>query len=247
MPRRFFHLAENPLDLPPTGRCIKKTETEKKVEILKIKQVEDRVGISRKNIRFYEEQGLLSPRRAENGYREYNESDILRLKQIKFLRKLNVPIQQIQMLTKGTISPSDCFRRHLTDLHQSASDLQETMLLTQRAMEQNAPSLDALDIDACLAIMEQKEQEGTRFMDFDKTDVHRKKSLGAILGGSIMILLMGMIIWMVLWANSQDPLPTVLLLIVLVVPAAVVVGVIAVLIQRLREIRGGEEDDAAQY
>lgn len=214
---------------------------------MKIKQVEDRVGISRKNIRFYEEQGLLSPGRAENGYREYDENDILRLKQIKFLRKLNVPIQQIQMLTKGTISPSDCFRRHLTDLHQSASDLQETMLLTQRAMEQNAPSLDALDIDACLAIMEQKEQEGTRFMDFDKTDVHRKKSLGAILGGSIMILLMGMIIWMVLWANSQDPLPTVLLLIVLVVPAAVVVGVIAVLIQRLREIRGGEEDDAAQY
>ena len=217
------------------------------MEILKIKQVEDRVGISRKNIRFYEEQGLLSPGRAENGYREYDENDILRLKQIKFLRKLNVPIQQIQMLTKGTISPSDCFRRHLTDLHQSASDLQETMLLTQRAMEQNAPSLDALDIDACLAIMEQKEQEGTRFMDLDKTDVHRKKSLGAILGGSIMILLMGMIIWMVLWANSQDPLPTVLLLIVLVVPAAVVVGVIAVLIQRLREIRGGEEDDAAQY
>lgn len=215
--------------------------------LLKIKQVEDLVGISRKNIRFYEEQGLLSPGRAENGYREYDEADIMQLKRIKFLRKLNVPIQQIQKLMEGTISPADCFRRHMIDLDQAASDIRETRLIAQRAMEQNAETLDALDIDACLAIMEQKEQEGTRFMDLDKTDVHRKKSLGAILGGGIMILLMGMIIWLILWANSQEPLPTVLLFIVLAAPAAVVAGVIAVLIQRLREIRGGEEDDAAQY
>ena len=214
---------------------------------MKIKQVEDQVGISRKNIRFYEEQGLLSPGRSENGYREYEADDILRLKQIKFLRKLNVPIQQIQKMMKGSLSPTDCFRQHLAELKQAASDLQEIQQLTQRAMDQNAETLDSLDIDACLAIMEQKEQEGTRFMDLNKTDVHRKKTLGAILGGSIMILLMGMMIWLVLWANSQDPLPPVLLLIVLAVPAAVVIGVIAVLIQRLREIHGGEEDDAAQY
>ena len=59
---------------------------------MKIKQVEELVGISSKNIRFYEDQGLLSPTRSENGYRDYHESDIKRLKQIKFLRKLGVPI-----------------------------------------------------------------------------------------------------------------------------------------------------------
>ena len=36
---------------------------------MKIKQVEELVGITRKNIRFYEEQGLLNVERAENGYR----------------------------------------------------------------------------------------------------------------------------------------------------------------------------------
>ena len=35
---------------------------------MKIKQVEELVGITRKNIRFYEEQGLLNVERAENGY-----------------------------------------------------------------------------------------------------------------------------------------------------------------------------------
>ena len=38
---------------------------------MKIKQAEELVGITSKNIRFYEEQGLLFPKRAENGYREY--------------------------------------------------------------------------------------------------------------------------------------------------------------------------------
>ena len=33
---------------------------------MKIKQVEELVGITSKNIRFYEEQGLLTPERAEN-------------------------------------------------------------------------------------------------------------------------------------------------------------------------------------
>ena len=35
---------------------------------MKIKQVEELVGITRKNIRFYEEQGLLNVERAENGF-----------------------------------------------------------------------------------------------------------------------------------------------------------------------------------
>ena len=46
---------------------------------MKIKQVEELVGITRKNIRFYEEQGLLNVARAENGYREYHQADVIRL------------------------------------------------------------------------------------------------------------------------------------------------------------------------
>ena len=44
---------------------------------MKIKQVEELVGITKKNIRFYEDQGLLNVERAENGYREYHREDIV--------------------------------------------------------------------------------------------------------------------------------------------------------------------------
>ena len=41
---------------------------------MKINEVEQVVGITRKNIRFYEEQGLIAPKRQiENGYRNYSE------------------------------------------------------------------------------------------------------------------------------------------------------------------------------
>ena len=52
---------------------------------MKIKQVEELVGITRKNIRFYEEQGLLNVERAENGYREYHTADIARLQEIQII------------------------------------------------------------------------------------------------------------------------------------------------------------------
>ena len=54
---------------------------------MKIKQVEELVGITRKNIRFYEDQGLLNVERAENGYREYHQADVIRLQEIKLFRK----------------------------------------------------------------------------------------------------------------------------------------------------------------
>ncbi len=34
-----------------------------------------RPGMTRANIRFYEQEGLLAPARASNGYRDYSEED----------------------------------------------------------------------------------------------------------------------------------------------------------------------------
>ena len=53
---------------------------------MKIKDVEKQVGISKANIRFYEEEGLIHPaRNQENNYREYSETDVEQLQEIKKL------------------------------------------------------------------------------------------------------------------------------------------------------------------
>ena len=69
---------------------------------MKINEVEAAVGVTKKNIRFYEEEGLISPSREPgNGYRSYSQADVERLRRIKLLRKLDVPLAEIREMLEG--------------------------------------------------------------------------------------------------------------------------------------------------
>ena len=68
---------------------------------MKINDVEKQLGITKANIRFYEKEGLLTPSRSANGYRDYTEADIARLKDIIILRKLGIPVQQAADILDG--------------------------------------------------------------------------------------------------------------------------------------------------
>ena len=58
-----------------------------------IREAEQRTGLDRATIRFYEKEGLISPKRQENGYRDYGEADITALLRIKLLRDANVDLR----------------------------------------------------------------------------------------------------------------------------------------------------------
>ena len=75
---------------------------------MKINEVEKRVEISKKSIRFYEQEGLLHPERnKENGYRDYSEEDVNILLKIKFLRKLSLPIEEIRRIQSKRLTLED--------------------------------------------------------------------------------------------------------------------------------------------
>lgn len=58
-----------------------------------------RLGITANAIRFYEKQGLLlQADRGQNGYREYSEADISRLRLLIGLRSLDLPLDQAAAL-----------------------------------------------------------------------------------------------------------------------------------------------------
>ena len=65
---------------------------------MKIKELEELLSISRSNIRFYEKQGLFSPQRKENNYRDYGPEDIAALKEIIVYRKLGFTIEEIAQI-----------------------------------------------------------------------------------------------------------------------------------------------------
>ena len=214
---------------------------------MKIQQVEELVGITKKNIRFYEEQGLLSPGRAENGYREYGRVDVLRLKQIKLLRKLAVPIEDIRAVLKDGASLDTCLTRQLRAFDRQRESLDAMEGMTRELLNRPGLTLEALDAEECLEQIERLEKEGQSFMDVSKRDVHRKKTTGAFIGAAIFIALILPALIVILWANGQSPLPVGLLVLFIAIPVVVIVCVVAVLVQRIKEIKGGEEDEAAQY
>ena len=84
-------------------------------------------------------------------------------------------------------------------------------------------------------------------MNVHVTDIRRKKTIGSVIGAGIMIVFMIVMELLIWWGNTEDPLPGPVLVIFLGIPVLVTVGVFVVLMQRIREIRKGEEDEASKY
>ncbi|MBS7530507.1 methyltransferase domain-containing protein [Hazenella sp. IB182353] len=62
-----------------------------------IKELAQRLGVTTRTIRFYEEKGLIKPRKnAENQYRTFSEQDAWRIQTILCLREVDMPIHEIK-------------------------------------------------------------------------------------------------------------------------------------------------------
>lgn len=60
-------------------------------------EVQDKTNLSRKAIEYYEEKGLVHPKKLENGYRDYSDGDVEVLKKISLLRNLGLSISEIAL------------------------------------------------------------------------------------------------------------------------------------------------------
>ena len=211
---------------------------------MRINKVEELVGITKKNIRFYEEKGLLHPaHNMENGYREYSKEDVAVLQKIKLLRQLSVPIEEILKLQQGYLTLEDCMRRHIIALDREEENIRQKKSICKQ-VESSGEQLSCLDTDKYLLRMQEMEKEGVRFMNVEKMDKRRR---APIIAAVIMILLMAIVMGMFLWAAKVDPIPLPLLVFVMAIPVSVMIGVLLALKQRMKQIEGGEEDEARKY
>ena len=216
---------------------------------MKINEVEALVGITKKNIRFYDAEGLLAPHRnSENGYRDYGEAEVDALRRIKLLRKLGVPLEEIRRMQSGGHTVGDGMRRHLVTLERDRENLEQSIRLCS-ALTDRQERLEDLDAGAILAEMEAMEQSGTTFQNRQHEDV-RVRYVAPVAVTVLMVLLMLGLMWLFLWAFETDPAgapPLPLLAVFLVIPALVALGVIVSLVQRIRVIGRREIDDAKQF
>lgn len=216
---------------------------------MRINEVEALVGITKKNIRFYEAEGLLTPRRSsENGYRDYGEDEVETLRRIKLLRKLGVPLEEIRQMQTGAHTVGDGMRRHLVTLERDRENLDQAIRLCA-ALTDRQERLSDLDAAAVLETMETMEQSGTTFQNKQRQDI-RIRYVAPVLITLVMVGLMLGVMWLFFWAFEEDPAgapPLPLLAGLMAVPGVIALGVIVSLVQRIREIGKGEIDDAKQF
>jgi DNA-binding transcriptional MerR regulator len=65
---------------------------------MRIGELAERTGTSRRLLRYYEEQELIFPTRSENGYRDYDERYVDRVVQIRGLLDVGLPTRVIKEL-----------------------------------------------------------------------------------------------------------------------------------------------------
>ncbi|MCI9392488.1 MAG: MerR family transcriptional regulator [Oscillospiraceae bacterium] len=216
---------------------------------MKINEVEALVGITKKNIRFYEEKGLLCPvRNSENGYRDYGQAEVEELRRIKLLRKLGLPIEEIRRMQEGKQTVGDGMRRHLVTLERDRQNIDEAVRLCRLLQEREIP-LGELDAEDVLAEMERLEQSGASFQNRQRQDV-RIRYVAPVAIAAVAVVLLGALMGLLAWGILYDPAaapPPALTAVLMAGPGLLIVGVLLALFQRVKEIGKGEIDDAKQY
>lgn len=109
-----------------------------------IKEVELKTGLTRANIRYYEDQGFFSAARGENGYRNYSEENVDTLLKVKLLRQLGFSLEDIRALQAGEQSLEAALERREAGLEGEVRTLNQALDLC-RAMRQDGVSFDTLD------------------------------------------------------------------------------------------------------
>ena len=213
---------------------------------MKINQVAELVGITSKNIRFSEDQGLIQPGRdPQNGYREYSMADAEKLGRIRLLRQLGISCDTIRRLGNGELDFDSCMREHIKVLEKESGNIKhmkEMCIL----LSDEVDSISEIKASVYLEKMKELEKGGVRFVNVKFSDV-KKRRTGAILAGVSVIALVLAIMILVVWANNEDPAPKGILALVIFIFAGIAIGVGAALKQRLTELKKGEIDEAGKY
>ena len=129
---------------------------------MKINEAEELLGISKANIRFYEKEGLLTPRRGENRYRDYSDEDLDRLREIIILRKLGISVQDIGKILGGELPLQDAITANIVSLEEQIEQLTGALKLSRQIKTEE---LTELDTPRYWEIIHAEERQGGKFFE----------------------------------------------------------------------------------
>lgn len=142
---------------------------------MKIKEVEIMLDISKATIRFYEKEGLLTPQRNDNSYRDYSQEDIERLKKIVILRKIGISVEDIRNILNDTLSLQDALTHTIEDLNNQIKEI-EGAIKVCTIMQDRKEDMCSFDEDYYWNTILSEEKNGNKFFELvnDVLDFEKK-------------------------------------------------------------------------
>lgn len=111
----------------------------------------NQLQITQKLLRTYEEQGVLSPERLNNNYRNYSIEDIVKIKCTMMLRELGFPYDQIRTILTGNSNSShrleQIFYIHLKTIEYKIRELEETKSNLKKCINDFLEKSDTAGVD----------------------------------------------------------------------------------------------------
>ena len=161
---------------------------------MNVSQLETALDLPRASIRFYEKEGLLSPERLANGYRDYSEADLETLRRIKLLRALGLPLEDIKALQAGELRLGDALRTQEERLRREAAEREAARSLC-RTMELEGAEYATLDAGRYLEQLDKLGETGVTLTPpaADSLPVVRhpwRRYLARLLDHSLCVLLL---------------------------------------------------------
>lgn len=112
---------------------------------MKTSDLERELGLSKHTIRYYEKEGFITPQRDDNGYRNYSDEDLQILKLVKFLRGLNISIDDVKAIINGQLDFHECLRINQIHLENQIESMKEVKQTIDNYHDKDLPLIPALE------------------------------------------------------------------------------------------------------
>ncbi len=140
-----------------------------------VKELADLAGVTPRTLRYYDEEGLLSPAEiGANGYRYYDRESLLRLQQILFFRELDFPLKGIsEILEQRDFRLLDALEDHQKAIQKKIQQYQTLLGTVQRTIS-SIQGVENMDDQEYFVGFDEKKYEGEAQERWGRTDQYKE-------------------------------------------------------------------------
>ena len=148
-------------------------------------------------------------------------------------------------MENGEEQLDDCLYRKVHELRAASQNIEQMQAVCQEILSTQA-CFDNINTEFYLEEIENLEKGGTQFVNAEQENKRHSIVVPIIFAGLIVVLMIALtaLVW---YLNSIDPAPFGVVQIFTLIALAVCAGVIYACIERIKEIKGGELDEARHY